>query len=176
MLVFTSVKVIGQAADPIQIVFMRYCGAAVFVTAIVLLRHGGFSPVKSSQLWVHLMWVATGVFGELCIISAPLFIAYEDATAISLADGVITMILAVVLLKERAGPAHWLASMTCLLGTMVIARADAGFGALDHRSSGSVLLCSVPFCRVSRPSTSNFFPASKRRSASCSMPTSLRLP
>ncbi len=130
-LVFASAKIVGQSVDPIQIVFMRYCGAAVVVTAIVLFRHRGFAPVKSRQPRIHVMRVATGVFGELCIISAPLFIAYEDATAISLTDGVITMILAAVLLRERAGAMHWLAAMTCLVGAMVIARADAGFGAVD---------------------------------------------
>ena len=130
-LVFASAKIVGKAVDPIQIVFMRYCGAAVVVTAIVFFRHGGFLPVKSPQSRIHVIRVATGAFGELCIISAPLLIAYEDATAISLTDGVITMILAAVLLKERAGPVHWVAAMTCLAGAMVIARADAGLGALD---------------------------------------------
>ncbi len=130
-LVFASAKIIGSAADPIQIVFMRYCGASVVIVAIVLARHGSLTPLKSPRPGVHVMRATSGVLGELCIITAPLFIAYEDATAISLIDGVIAMILAAVLLKERAGPLNWLAAMTCLAGAMVIARADAGFGALD---------------------------------------------
>ncbi len=127
-IVFASAKFVGSEADPIQIVFMRYLGAGVVIATIAVVWHG-FSSLRSPNPGLHVMRAASGVFGELCIISAPLFIAYEDATAISLTNGVIAVILAVVLLKERAGLAHWIASIVCLAGAMLIARADSGSGA-----------------------------------------------
>lgn len=127
-LVFASAKFVGSQADPIQIVFMRYLGAGIVVTMIVLVLRIGFSSLKSSSPGLHVARAACGVFGELCIISAPLFIAYEDATAISLTSGVIAIILAILLLRERAGPMHWIASMICLAGAMLIARAATGIG------------------------------------------------
>ncbi|MCR9138343.1 MAG: DMT family transporter [Alphaproteobacteria bacterium] len=125
-LVFASAKFVGSQADPIQIVFMRYLGAAIVVTFIVVVWQGGLSAQKSPNPGLHVARAACGVFGEICIISAPLFIAYEDATAIGLTNGVIAIILAIVLLKEAARPMHWIASATCLAGAMLIARADSG--------------------------------------------------
>ena len=135
-LVFASAKFLGSQAHPFQIVFMRYAGGAALITAIAWITYRGFAPLKSPRPGIHIARTASGVFGELCVISAPLFIAYEDATAIGLTDGVIAMILAIILLKERAGPLHWLAAMTCLAGAMIIARSDAGFGSFGASSVG----------------------------------------
>ncbi len=126
--VFAGAKFVGKAVDPIQVVFMRYLGAGIVIVFFVTVWRGGLVSIKSPRPSLHAARAACGVFGELCIISAPLFIAYEDATAVSLTSGVIAMLLAVVLLKERAGPLHWLASMICLAGAMLIARAEATEG------------------------------------------------
>jgi drug/metabolite transporter (DMT)-like permease len=134
--VFASAKFVGSQADPIQIVFMRYLGAGIVIIAIVLVRQGGFSSLKSPRASLHVARAACGVSGELCIISAPLFIAYEDATAIGLTNGAVAMLLAVLLLKERAGAMHWLAAMTCLAGALLIARANVGFGSVGGSSFG----------------------------------------
>lgn len=135
-LVFASAKFVGSQADPIQIVFMRYLGAAILVTLIVMIWKGGLSAQKSPNPGLHVVRATCGVFGEICIISAPLFIAYEDATAIGLTNGVIAMVLAVVLLKERAGLMHVIASMICLAGAMLIARADTGAAAAGTPAFG----------------------------------------
>lgn len=124
-IVFASAKFIGPETDPVQIVFFNYLGAAIIISVIAALTHQTFSDLKSPRSRMHLARACTSILGDICIISAPLFIAYEDATALSLTDGVIAMILAIVLLKERAGAIHWLAAMTCLAGAIVIARADA---------------------------------------------------
>ncbi|MCY6382030.1 DMT family transporter [Hoeflea prorocentri] len=125
-LVFASGKFVSAQANPMQVVFMRYAGAAVVISLVVLMFHGGFSKVRSTMPVLHVARAVSGVTGELCIIAAPLFIDYEDATAITLTNGVIAMILAVFLLKERAGPKHWCAAMICLAGAMLIARSEAG--------------------------------------------------
>ncbi len=126
--VFASADFVGARVDAVQIVFMRYFGAAVLISAAVLWIHRGFAPVKSEIPGLHLARAVSGVSGEICIISAPLFIAYEDAISIFLTNGVIAMLLAIVLLKERAGPMHWFAAMTCLLGAMLIVRAQTHTG------------------------------------------------
>ncbi len=133
-IVFASAKFIGPEIDPIQVVFFNYLGAAIIISLIAARTHRTFSDLKSPQSRIHVARAFTSVLGDACIISAPLFIAYEDATALSLTDGVIAMILAIALLKERAGAFHWLAAMTCLAGAIVIARADASgavAGSLD---------------------------------------------
>lgn len=135
-MIFASAKFVGAEADPIQIVFMRYAVAATIVSGIVWMIYRGFAPLRSPRPGMHAARTAAGVVAELCVISAPLFIAYADATAISLTDGVIAMILAILLLKERASPAHWLAAMTCLAGAMLIARADAGFASFGTHAVG----------------------------------------
>lgn len=127
-LIFASARFIGPEANPIQIVFMNYFVAALIMVVIAAFTLRGTGALKTRLPGLHAARTLSSVFGDLCIISAPLFIAYEDSTAISLTDGVITMLLAVALLKERASPLHWLAAMLCLLGAMVIARADAGTG------------------------------------------------
>ena len=134
-LIFASAEFVGSEVDAVQIVFMRYLGAAVVISAVALWIHRGLAPLKSDMPGLHVARAASGVTGEICIISAPLFMAYEDATSITLTNGVVAMLLAIVLLKERAGPMHWFAALTCLLGAMVIVRSQAHTGA-----SGSNLL------------------------------------
>ncbi|MDA4846091.1 DMT family transporter [Hoeflea poritis] len=134
-LIFASGKFVGAEVDAVQIVFMRYLGAAVVIGAAVLWIHRGFAPVRSDVPGLHLARAVSGVSGEICIISAPLFMAYEDATSISLTNGVIAMLLAIVLLKERAGPMHWFAAMTCLLGAILIVRSQA-----ESAAAGSNML------------------------------------
>ncbi len=126
--VFASAKFVSAEADPVQVVFMRYLGAGIVIVLFVTVFRGGLASIKSPRPSLHVARAATGVLGELCIISAPLFLAYENATAVSLTSGVVAMLLAVVLLKERAGPMHWLAAMICLAGAMLIARAEATEG------------------------------------------------
>jgi len=131
-LVFASARFIGPQSSPIQIVFMSYLISAVMVAAVAVFRLRGTGPLRTQVPGVHLARAVASVLAQLCLISAPLFIAYEDATAIGLTDSVVTMLLAVVLLKERAGLLQWVAAATCLLGAVVVARADAaasGFGA-----------------------------------------------
>ncbi len=126
--VYASAKIVGSQAHPIQVVFMRYFGAGIVIVTFVMIWNGGFSGLKSPQPSLHVMRAMSGVFGEFCIISAPLFIAYEDAMAVMLTNGVIAMLLAVVLLKERANWLHWLAAVICLAGAMLIARSQASVG------------------------------------------------
>ncbi|WP_136659352.1 DMT family transporter [Nitratireductor sp. XY-223] len=134
-LIFASAEFVGTEVDAVQIVFMRYLGAAVVICAVALWIHRGLAPLKSDMPGLHVARAASGVTGEICIISAPLFMAYEDATSITLTNGVVAMLLAIVLLKERAGPMHWFAALTCLIGAMLIVRSQEHTGA-----SGSNLL------------------------------------
>ncbi|MCP4316059.1 MAG: DMT family transporter [Hyphomicrobiales bacterium] len=124
--IFASAKFVGSNTDPVQIVFMRYAGAALVISTIAVIINGGFSGLRSKVPGTHVARAASGVLGEMCIISAPLFMAYEDATAIGLTGGVFAMMLAVFLLKEKASPMHWLAAMICLSGAMLIALVDVG--------------------------------------------------
>ncbi len=138
-LIFSSAKFIGSQSNPVQIVFMNYLVSAVIISAIavvILRRTGGFAIQMPRT---HVARAFASVFGDLCIISAPLFIAYEDATAISLTDGVITMLLAVLLLKERAMPSHWLAATICLAGAILVAHADTHAHGLNSAWIGLAL-------------------------------------
>ena len=120
--IFASAKFVGTSADPIQIVFMRYAGAAIVISGVAVAINKGLAGLRSEVPGTHVARTACGVLGEICIISAPLFMALEDATAIGLTGGVFAMMLAVFVLREKTGPTHWLAALICLSGAMLIVR------------------------------------------------------
>lgn len=126
--VYASAKLIGAQAHPVQIVFMRYFGACVVILTCVMILNGGFAGLISPRPSLHVMRAVSGVLSEFCIIAAPLYIAYEDATAIFLSNGVVAILLAIVLLKERASAMHWFSAMICLGGAMLVARAQTSSG------------------------------------------------
>lgn len=133
--VFASAKFVGTNADPIQVVFMRYAGAALVIGAIALAVNRGIAGLRSRVPGLHAARAASGVTGEVCIISAPLFMALEDATAINLTGGVFAMVLAVVVLKEITRAAHWIAALICLSGAFIIAR----YQVVDNDSATTLL-------------------------------------
>ena len=151
--VFASAKIVGTNADPIQVVFMRYAGAALVISAITLIVNRGFSGMRSPVLPLHAARAVSGVAGELCIISAPLFMALEDATAIGLTGGVFAMFLAVVVLREATRPAHWLAALICLSGALLIAR----FQVADRASATSWLGIAIAAAGAVLAGTELFF-------------------
>ncbi|MEM9105307.1 MAG: DMT family transporter [Pseudomonadota bacterium] len=120
--VFASAKIVGTNADPIQVVFMRYAGAAIVISAIALTVNRGLAGLRSPVPGLHAARAISGVGGEVCIISAPLFMALEDASAINLTGGVFALFLAVFVLKEATRAAHWIAALICLSGAFLIAR------------------------------------------------------
>ncbi len=73
---------IGPEANPIQIVFMNYFVAALIMAAIAAFTLRGTGALKTRLPGLHAARALSSVFGDLCINSAPLFIAYEDSTAI----------------------------------------------------------------------------------------------
>jgi len=111
--------VLGPALNPLQISQGRFIFAlAAFSVAAVVLRLR-FNRVA----WpTHTLRVVFGWGGVTLMFAAAAFIPLSDATAISLLNPVIGMLLAIPFLGERIGPVRLTAAAIALAGAMILLR------------------------------------------------------
>lgn len=104
---------------PLQITAGRFLAAWLVWVVIVLYRRRAFKPIH----WrLHIARTLLGWLTVTCLFWASSKMALTDATAISFLTPVITLILAIFLLKERVGPVRIVAVGIMLLGAMILLR------------------------------------------------------
>lgn len=132
-LLFASGKLTGGAIPALQIIFIRYLSGFITVTGIVAAQPRALPAIRASQRrGLHLLRAFCGVTGGICNITAATLMPLADAAALALLQGVFTMALAVLLLRERITRWQILAGILCLLGALVIVRGNAPPGGFDH--------------------------------------------
>jgi drug/metabolite transporter (DMT)-like permease len=145
-LIFMSGRFTGDAASPLQIMFLRYAGGLITVVAICLVRRRNWaslqSPYRLSQFWR----VFTGASGAVALIYGNAHMPLVDASAINLLRVVFLIVLGMILLGERLNSMRTIGITICIAGAagiMVARGAFSGFGAEYLVPAGVVLLGSV---------------------------------
>lgn len=145
-LIFMSGKFVGDAASPIQIMFLRYVGGLITVTIICLIRRQSWqslqSPYRLSQFWR----VFTGAAGAIALIYGNANMPLVDANAINLLRVVFLIMLGMILLGDRLNTARSIGIAICFIGAagiMVSRGAFSDFGAEYLLPAGVVLVGSM---------------------------------
>jgi drug/metabolite transporter (DMT)-like permease len=110
---------LGAPLHPIQISAARFIVALFFLTGVFCARPVSFDRVP----WgLHLRRGIAGWCGVTSLFAAAILIPLADATAISFLSIIVTMVLSVLMLRERAGPRRWAAAGIALAGALLITR------------------------------------------------------
>jgi drug/metabolite transporter (DMT)-like permease len=114
------VRQLGNVAPVGQMVFFRSAFAVVPVVVIYALRGELMSAVRTSRPLGQLGRGLLSVFGMFTNFSALTRLPLADATAISFASPLITVVLAAVVLKERVRIYRWSAVLVGFAGVIVM--------------------------------------------------------
>ncbi len=113
---------LGPALNPFQITAGRY----VFALAALLIATAIIRPrFTKPAIWLHFGRASAGSFGVTCMFAASALIPLADATAISMLNPIIAMVLAIPLLKETVGPRRWVAAALSIIGALLLIRPGA---------------------------------------------------
>jgi drug/metabolite transporter (DMT)-like permease len=115
------IKTIAGQAPSTLVTTIRYCVGVIGLAAILYHREGraGFRvPMPRMQL---LRGVSIAV-SALCFFSAIYLMPLAEATAITFTGPILTALFSAWFLKERAGPATWIAAAIAFLGVLLILR------------------------------------------------------
>ena len=113
---------LGPALSPVQITAGRY----VFALAALLLATAFLRPTFTKPaITMHFGRALAGSSGVTLMFAAATLIPLADATAISMLNPIIAMVLAIPLLKEVVGPRRWLAAGLSVFGALLLIRPGA---------------------------------------------------
>ena len=130
-LVFASGKFAGDAASPLQIVFLRYVGGALTLSVIAILSSDGVAAYRSTRPFKHLGRALFGSSGGAAIIYATANMPVVDATAISLMQVVFMILLGVLVLGERIDAQKGFGILLCCAGAILILGSRGAFHQFD---------------------------------------------
>ena len=99
--VFASGKIAGDTASALQILFLRYIGGFLTLTAIAYFTGKGLKFYASKRPASHFFRALFGAFGGVSAIHAAANMPIVDATTIGLLEAIFTVLLGVLLLGER---------------------------------------------------------------------------
>ncbi|MCW0236201.1 MAG: DMT family transporter [Ferrovibrio sp.] len=126
-LLYASGKLTGGLVPAIQIVFIRYVSGFATVAGIAAARRQSLNTLLAGgRRHLHLLRALCGVGGGACSIWGATHMPLADASALALLQGVFTMALAVLLLRERIVLMQGVAAALCVLGALVIVRGNTG--------------------------------------------------
>ena len=110
---------LGPPLHPIQISAARFIVALIFLGGVYLAKPFAFTGVP----WgLHLRRAIAGWCGVTSLFAAAILIPLADATAISFLSIIVTMVLSVLMLREKTGPRRWIAALIALIGALLITR------------------------------------------------------
>lgn len=116
-------SIAAEPLHPLQITAGRFIFAWILWLVVVLVRRPTFSDIHWA---LHTLRSFFGWATVTCVFWASSRMALADATAISFLTPVVTLILAVLVLKERVGPVRWSAVAIMLLGALILLRPGTG--------------------------------------------------
>lgn len=129
--VFASGKIAGDTASALQILFLRYIGGFLTLTAIAYLTGKGLKFYASKRPASHFFRALFGAFGGVSAIYAAANMPIVDATTIGLLEAIFTVLLGVLLLGERISRAHWVAIIISCTGAAVMMASKGAFQSLN---------------------------------------------
>jgi len=131
-------EALGPALNPFQITAGRYVFALMaLLMAAVILRPNYSKPA----VVLHFGRALAGSLGVTFMFMAATLIPLADATAISMLNPIIAMVLAIPLLREIVGPRRWLAAALSVVGALLLIR--PGASSFDPAALIALLAASV---------------------------------
>jgi drug/metabolite transporter (DMT)-like permease len=122
-LILAMGRVIGVTVQipALQIIFLRYVGGLVTITIIMLLGSKFQTTLRpKTGLVTHAWRAAFGSAGVVCSLYASTHMPFADAAAISLIQGVLVVILAIIFLNETISWERAIAGVICVLGACIV--------------------------------------------------------
>jgi len=121
-LVYTSGLFFDGEIHAFQILYIRYISGS-FIISLILYRQRGLQFIPhSSRKKAHFIRSITGSMGAACFIQASVMIPIADATALGLTDTLLTVLLSIIILKERVAPKQWVGVVLCAIGALLVVR------------------------------------------------------
>lgn len=119
-MIYLSGKITGGEIVAFQIMFLRYFGG--LSTSLILLNMSNLSlkDCRRDKIYMHFLRAAAGGGSGVAAIYAAANMRIVDATAIGLLDGILTVILAVIFLKERISVPQFMSAIMCLVGAALV--------------------------------------------------------
>ena len=114
--------VLGPALNPFQITAGRYVFALTALVITTAIIRPKFTP---PALHLHAGRALAGSIGVTSMFAAATLIPLADATAISMLNPIIAMVLAIPLLGETVGPRRWAAAALSVIGALLLIRPGA---------------------------------------------------
>ena len=121
------------------LVWLRWFVQAVLM-AIWLSWSARWSLIRTPRLKLHLVRSIVLMVSTLCFFSALRWLPLADATAILYFTPVVVVLIAVMVLKERVTPMHWMFVIAGFIGVVLIVRPGAS---IVH---GAAVLAIVAAC------------------------------
>ncbi|MDQ4059771.1 MAG: DMT family transporter, partial [Pseudomonadota bacterium] len=134
------IKLVSDIFPTGQIVFARSFFALVPVIVMLAWRRELELAVKSGRPGAHIQRAVVGVTTMFGSFAALAYLPLPDVTAIGYASPLITVVLAVVLLKERVRIYRWTAVGVGLLGVLIVLWPHLGGGMPRGREAMGALL------------------------------------
>jgi drug/metabolite transporter (DMT)-like permease len=130
-LIFTSGRFTGDAASPLQIMFLRYLGGFLTVCVIARLQGEGWSSLQSRHRLSQALRVLAGGMGGAAIIFGNANMPLVDANAISLLSGVFTLGLGFAIFGDRLPLWGLVGALACVFGAAIVMASRGAFASLD---------------------------------------------
>ena len=119
-IIFASSKLTGGEISVFQIMFIRYVSGLLSLLFVTSFLKTALTSYKSTRPLFHFCRSISGSMGGLCIIQASYLSPIADVTALSLTDGLLTVLLSVWFLGEVVGKTQWFGGFLCGAGAFII--------------------------------------------------------
>lgn len=126
-LIYISGKLSGTEAGALQIIWLRYIGGFLTMALVLFHRRGMARDIATSQPMLHACRAGCGAFGGIAAVYAAMNMPVASATAIGLLDGLFTVFLGMLILREHVSLRQWLATLVCLMGAGVVVISQGAF-------------------------------------------------
>ncbi len=118
--IFLVAKFSNGAYPVLALVAMRYVGGFLTMLAYIVLTNTPSLELKSTNIKNHALRACFGIGGGVFMMLASTLMPVANATAIGLTQGILIIAFASLILKETITIRHWTASITALIGAILV--------------------------------------------------------
>jgi len=108
-----------------EVLFIRAAVSFVICAVVFLPRHG-LAVYRTKKLGQHSSRGAMQACSQACILTAFSLMPMADVVAIAFSAPMFATLLAAMFLRERVGPARWIALLVGFAGVLIVANPGAG--------------------------------------------------
>ncbi|WP_143277088.1 DMT family transporter [Bordetella genomosp. 4] len=138
--IYVSGKLSGTGASALQIMWLRYVGGFATMALALLTQRDIARALSTAQPVLHACRAAAGGLGGVAAIFAAAHMPVASASAIGLMDGLLTVLLGVIVLREHVSLRQWMATIVSLAGAMTVVGSQGAFSAWGTDSAGPAFI------------------------------------